>query len=63
LKKQKTLTTVGEAARFMRGNFSRQRFDNADREYAAKALEAAAETNDAEGRKNATEAVISAVSR
>ncbi len=55
---KKTLTTVGEAARFIRTNFSRQRSDNVDWEHAAKALEAAAETNDAEGRKNATEAVV-----
>jgi hypothetical protein len=57
-KSKKTLTTIGEAARFMRGNFSRQRSDNTDWEHAAKTLEVAAETNETEGRKNATEAVI-----
>ncbi len=57
-KNKNTLTTIGDAARFIRTNFSRQRSDNVDWEHAAKALEVAAETNDAEGRKNATEAVI-----
>lgn len=55
---KKTLTTVGEAARFIHTNFSRQRSDCVDWEHAAKALEVAAETNDAEGRQHATEAVI-----
>jgi hypothetical protein len=53
----KTLTTVGEAARFIRSNFSRQRSDQVDWEHAAKALEVAAETNDVVGRQNATDAV------
>jgi hypothetical protein len=55
---KKTLTTVGEAARFIRTNFSRQRSDCVDWEHAAKALEVAAETNDAERRQQATEAVV-----
>jgi hypothetical protein len=55
---KKTLTSVGEAARFMRTNFTRQRSDCVDWEDAAKALEVAAETNDAERRQHATEAVI-----
>ena len=53
-----TLTTVGEAARFMRSNFSRRRSDNADWEHAAKTLEVAAETDDVERRQHATDAVI-----
>ena len=56
-KNKKTLTTVGEAARFILSNFSRQRSDNVDWEHAEKALEVAAETNDVDGRRNATEAV------
>jgi hypothetical protein len=56
---KKTLTTVGEAARFIRTNFSRQRSDYIDWEHAAKALEIAAETNDAAERQNATDAVTS----
>jgi hypothetical protein len=55
---KKTLTTVGEAARFIRTNFTRQRSDCADWEHAAVALEVVAETNDAERRQHATEAVI-----
>ena len=53
---RKTLTTVGDAARFIRSNFSRLRSDDADWEHAAKTLEVAAETNDAEG--HATAAMI-----
>jgi hypothetical protein len=55
---KKILVNVGEAARFIRANFSRQRSDSADWEHAAKALEVAAETNDAERRQHATEAVV-----
>jgi hypothetical protein len=54
---KKTLNAVGEAARFIRTNFSRQRSDYIDWEHAAKALEVAAETNDVVGRQNATDAV------
>jgi hypothetical protein len=57
-KNKATLTTVGEAARFMRKNFSRQRSDNADWEHSARTLEVAAETDDAERRQHATDAVI-----
>ena len=56
---KKTLTTVGEAARFIRANFSRQRSDYVDWEHAAKTLEAAAETNDDDRRRHATEAIMS----
>ena len=55
---KKTLATVGEAARFMHTNFTRQRSDHVDWEHAAKALEVAAETDDAERRQHATDAVI-----
>jgi hypothetical protein len=54
---RKTLTTVGEAARFIRANFSRQRSDYVDWEHAANALELAAETNDSAQRQHATDAV------
>jgi hypothetical protein len=57
-KNKKTLSTVGEAALFMRSNYSRKRSDNADWEHAAKTLEAAAETDDVERRQHATDAVI-----
>ena len=53
-----TLLTVGEAARFIRANFSRQRSDHTDWEHAASALEVAAETNDAERRQHASEAMV-----
>ena len=52
------LVTVGEAARFIRANFSRQRSDSVDWEHAAKSLEVAAETNDAETRQHASDAVV-----
>ena len=55
---KKTLTTVGDAARFIHTNFSRQRSDCVDWEHAAKTLEVAAETNDAGRRQHATEAVV-----
>jgi hypothetical protein len=55
---KKTLNTIGEAARFIRANFSRQRSDYVDWELAAKTLEVAAETNDAECRQHATEAIV-----
>jgi hypothetical protein len=55
---KRTLTTVGEAARFIHANFSRQRSDQVDWEHAANALEVAAETNDAERRQHATEVVV-----
>ena len=55
---EKILVNVGEAARFIRANFSRQRSDSVDWEHAAKTLEVAAETNDAERRQHATEAVV-----
>ena len=57
-KSQKTLTTVGQAALFIHTNFTRQRSDYVDWEHAASALEIAAETDDAERRQHATEAVI-----
>jgi hypothetical protein len=57
-KTKKTLTTIGEAARFIRTNFTRQRSDCVDWEHAAKMLEVAAETNDAQRRQHATEAVV-----
>ncbi len=55
---KKTLATVGEAARFIRANFSRQRSDYVDWEYAARTLEVAAETDNADRRQQATDAVI-----
>jgi hypothetical protein len=55
---RKTLTTIGDAARFIRSNFSRLRSNNLDWEHAAKTLEVAAETNDSERRQHATDAVI-----
>jgi hypothetical protein len=55
---KKTLATVGEAARFIHTNFTRQRSDHIDWEHAAKTLEVAAETDDAERRQHATDAVI-----
>lgn len=55
---KKILVNVGEAARFIRANFSRQRSDSVDWEHAAKSLEVAAETNDVARRQHATEAVI-----
>lgn len=57
-----TLNTIGDAARFIRSNFSRLRSDQVDWEHAAKTLEVAAETNDNERRQHATDAVMALLS-
>jgi hypothetical protein len=52
------LSTVGEAAHFIRANFSLQRSRDVDWLHTAKSLQVAAETNDEANRTHATRAII-----